>query len=858
MSERLPVEFEYLNKGRSQIDDAIFAGFLEESGAAVYLEQASRAVHTYVAGVSGSGKSRFLQALIFQDIAKGHPLCLIDPMGDLYTAVRDYIATGVERAARRGLNLDEVLKRFVFLDLTDEQNPVRINPLEPNGVETSEQQVDDLMAAVQRLLGNLEEQRKLRNILRGVFMMIAELNRLPVAKRPRLPSWCQDSFPLNLFFAPEILNVSDEERGALMAALGSDSRLRFRRQYWEFYASISQSEKTSISQSSWNVFQYLLDDTLVRRVLNTNQSTVHLEDILRSGKTLLCHLPIGENLSGASFLGRFITTKLQRAAYRRPQTEWGNGYYLYIDEFQHFVDQTFADAMTNLRKFGLRLINAHQSQSQPPFDTPQGHAFLNTIKANSRIKTVFRLDRADAETMSKELFTITAPRVSHYAVDQTESYTEQRAINVAYTFTITEGTATTWSRSHSETLGRTRTLGVARTLGTNIGKTLMKGTGGSSARSLANAISHSESEGVTEAFSQSQQMSVAIGTNFAQVRDHRRGLTLTRGSNGALSVQQGHDRSLTQSEQQSETRTSGINSGSSDSKSETLTHGQDGSIAYYSDGTNKAATSENNSMARVRNVATSQERNFSTAVSNIQSAAHGLTEKRGLSSSTGWKLDQATNISAGESLSEGGSEVQTRGNTKSHTRGTSSQRSRSETETESQTETESWNQSTAHAFSLLDQVSKTFSEALQESSTETEGVSLSERRDFGSAEQVGESESVGRSMNRTRRQAYYSLEEKRELAINQLQQLGARQCFVSTEALNTQLLETPYVPDQQYAYLAQNFPRLMIQLQKAQLLSASEQTGISSETKVVALQEPEEQESESILKRPNNAGPFLD
>ncbi len=820
---RLPNELEYLHRKRSHIDHAVFAGFLHDSGNAVYLQEDDRRVHTYAVGVSGSGKSRFLQALIFQDIAKGHPLCLIDPMGDLYTSVRDYLARCIEKASTLGIDLDELLQKYVFLDLKDEQNPVRINPLEPQGSETSEHQVDDLLKALERLLGNMEERVRLRNILKGAFMMIAELNRLPASERPMLPRDFRagNEYPLNLFFATDYLNMSNDERAALLAALPETDRLRFRRQYATFFAGNPPAEQSRLIQSSMNVLQYLLDDSMVLGVLNCHQSTVHIEDILRTGKTLLCRLPIGENLKGTEFLGRFITTKIQHSAYRRPQAEWSNAYYLYLDEFHQFVDQAFADAMTNLRKYGIRLINAHQSQSQPPFDTAEGQALLKTIKGNSRIKGVFRLDRPDAETMAKELFPVTTPQISHYEVAETESYAEQRATNIAFSFTATEGTANTWSRSKTHTLGTTRTLGIGRTFGTNIGKTLTEGIGASLVQGLAHAITKSESKGITEVYNEGLLMSVALGENWSQVRDHRRGLTLTQGENGTFAVQRGQARSESHTDQQGATQTSGRNQQQTSSEGTNLVHGENGSIAYFDDGQDRDTTGRSSSVARIRNVAQTQGENHSNAISSMRGVARGLTDKRGTSLSKGRKLDRGISIGDGTSTSDGGSRTVNRGQSLGHSLGQKYESGSSETDTESLAEGQSWQVTVANAFSLLDQVSKTYSEALQDARAEMEGLSRTENDSLAHGEQVGGSEALSHTAGMTRRPIYRTLEEKRERAVNQLQSLDNRHCLVSTVALQAKLLETPFVADEQYPYLTQDFPGLMIELQRERLLSDS-------------------------------------
>ncbi|MCB1055041.1 MAG: type IV secretion system DNA-binding domain-containing protein [Acidobacteria bacterium] len=818
MPDHLPKDLVFLRKKRSDIDHSIAGGTLAEDGGLVLLSPDQRSVHTYVVGVSGSGKSRFLQALLFQDIAKGHPLCLVDPMGDLYAAVRDFVATGTERMAQSGIDPEDILKRFLFLDLTDAENPVKYNPLAPTDHETSENLVDDLLKAIERLLGrNLEDQRILRNILRGVFMMTAELNRLAPARRPPLPPQCQGTYPLNLSFAADLLLLGDEQRLALMDALGSDARLRFRRQYWSYFARLGRIEQSRLIQSSWNVLQYLVDDTLALRALDTHQSTLDFGRLLRDDISLICHLPIGENLTGVPFLGRLITTKLQRVAYRRQQDEWKNRYYLYLDEFHHFADLALAQSMTDLRKYGLSLVNAHQSQSQPPFETPQGQALLATVKANSQIKVVFRLDRADAETMAKELYAITAPEVSHHETSRSETYSKSHSRSLSFSFQVTEGTSYCWSRSRTISLGQTHTIGIGRTFGTNIGLTVTKAVGGSLARGLATAIGRSESEGVTEAYNESLQMSVAVGRNWAQVRDHRRGLSLTRGENAVFAVQRSQGQSLTASEQHGETNTRGHSVRESEGQSDTLTHGANGSISYYTDNKPRTTNGTSSSLASMRSISSSQEESLSKATSLLRGVAHALSEQQGLTISKGTRQESGTSFSLGESLQQGGSHVDTetrgRGRSRSHSR----EVGRTWTTTETTTETESWQDSVARAFSVLDQVSQSYSEALQQIASHQEGVALTEKLDYSRGETEAEAESWEHSMTKTRRPIYLTLDEKRERMVNRLQQLGNREAILTTAALSAQLIETLFVPDDQYVYVAVDYPRLMLDLQRVRL-----------------------------------------
>lgn len=435
--------------GSRPVAPGVLAGYRVSDRQPVMVTEKERAVHTYVCGVSGSGKSRFLQALLFQDVVQGRPICVIDAMGDLYRSLQEFIASWLEHLAGCGYPIQELAAKYLFLDANDPENPVRLNPLDAQDDESSEQQVDDLMRAIERLLGSMEEQRKLRNILRGVFLMTAELNRLPPEKRPPEHLTRQHEYPLNLFFAVDILNMTDEERYLLMAAIPDTVRLRFRRQYWEFFALGSPRDKHQIVQSSWNIAQFLLDDTIVLRVLDTHRSTFHIPRLLREGVSLICHLPLGGNLGGTPFLGKLLTTKLQQAAYRRPEEEWNRRYYLYLDEFHHFVDQALADAFTNLRKFGLSVLTAHQSLVQPPFESMEGQALLQTIKGNSRVKAIFRLDRPDAEVIAQELFQPTQQRRNFQVEEHAWSESEQRGSTTTRSTTRTTGSQQSWSQSHS-------------------------------------------------------------------------------------------------------------------------------------------------------------------------------------------------------------------------------------------------------------------------------------------------------------------------------------------------------------------------------------------------------------------------
>ncbi|KKS01172.1 MAG: hypothetical protein UU54_C0010G0014, partial [Candidatus Yanofskybacteria bacterium GW2011_GWA2_41_22] len=104
---------------------------------------------------------------------------------------------------------------------------------------------------------------------------------------------------------------------------------------------------------------------------------------------------IGEDAS--RLLGALLVTKIQLAAMSRvdiPEPE-RRDFFLYVDEFQHFATESFANILSEARKFHLGLIMAHQyikQMEEPVRDAVFGN--VGTIIS-------FRVGAEDAEFLEK-------------------------------------------------------------------------------------------------------------------------------------------------------------------------------------------------------------------------------------------------------------------------------------------------------------------------------------------------------------------------------------------------------------------------------------------------------------------------
>jgi hypothetical protein len=110
---------------------------------------------------------------------------------------------------------------------------------------------------------------------------------------------------------------------------------------------------------------------------------------------------IGEDNS--SLLGSMIVSKFQLAAMSRsdmPENE-RKDFFLYVDEFQNFITDSFATILSEARKYRLCLTIAHQYIDQ--LSSEESEKIKNAIFGNVGSIISFRVGANDSEIMEKEL-----------------------------------------------------------------------------------------------------------------------------------------------------------------------------------------------------------------------------------------------------------------------------------------------------------------------------------------------------------------------------------------------------------------------------------------------------------------------
>jgi hypothetical protein len=119
-------------------------------------------------------------------------------------------------------------------------------------------------------------------------------------------------------------------------------------------------------------------------------------------KIVLVNLSIGQvGESNANLLGSMLTTKIflagmSRASLSKAELAAVPNFYLYIDEFQNLANESFADILSQSRKYKLNLTLAHQYIEQMP-ETVRAAVF-----GNVGTMITFRVGATDAEIFERE------------------------------------------------------------------------------------------------------------------------------------------------------------------------------------------------------------------------------------------------------------------------------------------------------------------------------------------------------------------------------------------------------------------------------------------------------------------------
>lgn len=328
------------------------------------IRRADRRSHMYLIGKTGTGKSTLLKTLILHDIAAGEGLALFDPHGDL----AEEVVASVPPSRQQDL---------IYLNVPDRSFVWHFNPF--SGIPKEKHALAAAgMVEVFKKLWPDEWGPRLEHLLRNVVFTLLEAGDATFADIPRLLS-------------------NREFRGSLVRRVSNGMV----REFWEKeFAGYSPAFRAVVMAPLLNKVGAFLTDPLLHSILSGERSSFDLRRIMDEGKILVGNIAKGKIGEGpAALLGSLLVSHLSLAAMERadrPQEE-RRDFYLYLDEFHTFATLTLATMLSELRKYRLNLVLAHQylSQLEPEI--------RDAVFGNAGTFIAFRVGALDAPTVAREL-----------------------------------------------------------------------------------------------------------------------------------------------------------------------------------------------------------------------------------------------------------------------------------------------------------------------------------------------------------------------------------------------------------------------------------------------------------------------
>ena len=322
-----------------------------------------RRKHMYVIGKTGMGKTTMLENLVISDILAGHGLCFIDPHGDSAEKILDYIPS-------------ERINDVVYFNPADVENPIAFNPLE-NVSEAHKHLIGSGLVQVFKKLWADTWGPRLEYLLRNAIMALLD-------------------YPGSTLLGVTRMMIDKAFRNKVVAKI-KDPVIR---QFWtEEYTKYSGSFQTEAISPIQNKVGQFLSNFLIRNIVGQVKSTIDIREIMDEGKILIMNLSKGRVGEDASMLlGSMMITKIQLSAMSRvdvPESE-RRDFFLYVDEFQNYATDSFADILSEARKYHLNLTLAHQ------FIEQLSDIVKAAVFGNMGSLVCFRVGAIDAEELVKE------------------------------------------------------------------------------------------------------------------------------------------------------------------------------------------------------------------------------------------------------------------------------------------------------------------------------------------------------------------------------------------------------------------------------------------------------------------------
>ncbi|MHB0978217.1 MAG: type IV secretory system conjugative DNA transfer family protein [Minisyncoccota bacterium] len=330
------------------------------------IKSKDRSKHVYVIGKTGMGKSTLLENMAIQDIQSGKGVVFIDPHGGTAEKLLEYVP-------------ENRIKDVLYFAPFDMEYPVSFNIMEDVGADKRHLVVNGLMSIFEKIWEDAWSAR-MAYILQNTLLALLE-------------------YPGATLLAVNRMYTDKEFRKQVVDNVTDISVKSFWNDEYAKYTDKYAQEATPAIQNKIGQFA---GNPLIRNIIGQSKSSFDLRKMMDEKKILIMNLSKGRVGEGnARLLGSMLITKIYLAAMSRADESSESlsklpNLYLYVDEFQSFADKSFADILSEARKYKLNLTIAHQYIEQMEEEV------RDAVFGNVGTMIVFRVGAYDAEVLEKE------------------------------------------------------------------------------------------------------------------------------------------------------------------------------------------------------------------------------------------------------------------------------------------------------------------------------------------------------------------------------------------------------------------------------------------------------------------------
>ena len=334
----------------------------------IRIDLIDRRRHVYIIGQTGTGKSNLLENLALQDMLDGKGFAFIDPHGDVAETLLNMVPK-------------ERVEDVVYFAPGEMDYPMGLNLFE---FDTPEQK-DFLVQEAINMLYKLYDPGK-TGIMGPRYEHLFRNVALTIMADPNGGTFID---------IPKVF--TDKEYSKQKLKYVTDETVL---DFWnKEMAQTSDYHKSEVMGWFVSKFGAFLSNEMMRNIIGQTKSAFDLREVMDNKKILLVNLAKGKTGElNSKLLGMIFVMKFQVAAMSRVDTpeDQRTDFALYVDEFQNFATDSFADILAEARKFRLSLVVANQ------FMTQLTEQIRESVIGNVGTILALRVGTTDADLMIKK------------------------------------------------------------------------------------------------------------------------------------------------------------------------------------------------------------------------------------------------------------------------------------------------------------------------------------------------------------------------------------------------------------------------------------------------------------------------